>query len=178
MFVPDPVISLSLKPKGLETPNFSRALNRFQKEDPTFKVHIDQESKEVSTYFKHYPAYILTESSADYYLWNGRTPSGNLCRTYEARVTTWTASLESRKSPSVRPSLDKLISTMSTRSRPAVRVKYAKVIGSIEPMEMDRETNKGCRFRISHHGRDHSHKLYPCCREGKFGCGPSCLILL
>lgn len=52
MFVPDPVISLSLKPKGLETPNFSRALNRFQKEDPTFKVHIDHESKEVSTHFK------------------------------------------------------------------------------------------------------------------------------
>ncbi|KAF8995537.1 elongation factor G, mitochondrial [Cyathus striatus] len=46
MFVPEPVISLSLKPKGLETPNFSRALNRFQKEDPTFKVHIDNESKE------------------------------------------------------------------------------------------------------------------------------------
>ncbi|KAF8180817.1 P-loop containing nucleoside triphosphate hydrolase protein [Pholiota molesta] len=46
MFVPEPVISLSLKPKGTETPNFSRALNRFQKEDPTFKVHIDHESKE------------------------------------------------------------------------------------------------------------------------------------
>ena len=47
MFVPEPVISLSLKPKGQETPNFSRALNRFQKEDPTFRVHIDHESKEV-----------------------------------------------------------------------------------------------------------------------------------
>jgi hypothetical protein len=47
MFVPDPVISLSIKPEGQETPNFSRALNRFQKEDPTFKVHIDQDSKEV-----------------------------------------------------------------------------------------------------------------------------------
>jgi len=46
MFVPDPVISLSIKPEGQETPNFSRALNRFQKEDPTFKVHIDHESKE------------------------------------------------------------------------------------------------------------------------------------
>lgn len=48
MYVPEPVISLSLKPKGQETPNFSRALNRFQKEDPTFRVHIDHESKEVS----------------------------------------------------------------------------------------------------------------------------------
>jgi len=47
MYVPEPVISLSLKPKGVETPNFSRALNRFQKEDPTFKVHVDHESKEV-----------------------------------------------------------------------------------------------------------------------------------
>lgn len=47
MFVPDPVISLSIKPTGTETPNFSRALNRFQKEDPTFRVHIDSESQEV-----------------------------------------------------------------------------------------------------------------------------------
>ncbi|KAG0292590.1 Elongation factor G, mitochondrial [Linnemannia gamsii] len=46
MFVPNPVISLSLKPKGKETPNFSKALNRFQKEDPTFKVHVDSETKE------------------------------------------------------------------------------------------------------------------------------------
>ncbi|KAG0023184.1 Elongation factor G, mitochondrial [Entomortierella chlamydospora] len=46
MFVPNPVISLSLKPKGKETPNFSKALNRFQKEDPTFKVHVDPETKE------------------------------------------------------------------------------------------------------------------------------------
>ncbi|GJJ74542.1 elongation factor G [Entomortierella parvispora] len=46
MFVPNPVISLSLKPKGKETPNFSKALNRFQKEDPTFKVHVDAETKE------------------------------------------------------------------------------------------------------------------------------------
>lgn len=48
MFVPEPVISLSLAPKGKETPNFSKALNRFQKEDPTFRVHVDKESKEVS----------------------------------------------------------------------------------------------------------------------------------
>ncbi|KAF9915627.1 Elongation factor G, mitochondrial [Lobosporangium transversale] len=46
MFVPTPVISLSLKPKGKETPNFSKALNRFQKEDPTFTVHVDSETKE------------------------------------------------------------------------------------------------------------------------------------
>lgn len=62
MFVPDPVISLSLKPVGLETPNFSRALNRFQREDPTFKVHIDAESKEVSQSVSlHFPSPLLRE---------------------------------------------------------------------------------------------------------------------
>ncbi|EDR02250.1 uncharacterized protein LACBIDRAFT_332611 [Laccaria bicolor S238N-H82] len=47
MYVSKLVISLSIKPKSLETPNFSRALNRFQKEDPTLKVHIDHKGKEV-----------------------------------------------------------------------------------------------------------------------------------
>lgn len=46
MFVPDAVISLSLKPKGKENSNFSKAINRFQKEDPTFRVKYDAESKE------------------------------------------------------------------------------------------------------------------------------------
>lgn len=47
MHVPEPVISLAIKPQGQETPNFARALNRFRKEDPTFKIHFDKESKEV-----------------------------------------------------------------------------------------------------------------------------------
>ncbi|KAJ1960065.1 Elongation factor G, mitochondrial [Dipsacomyces acuminosporus] len=46
MFVPDSVISLSLTPKDKNSPNFSKALNRFQKEDPTFRAHVDPESKQ------------------------------------------------------------------------------------------------------------------------------------
>ncbi|KAJ3227903.1 Elongation factor G, mitochondrial [Clydaea vesicula] len=46
MFVPSPVISLSIQPKGRESANFSKALSRFQREDPTFKVHVDSESKQ------------------------------------------------------------------------------------------------------------------------------------
>lgn len=47
MFVPDPVISLSIKPKtSKELANFSKAINRFQREDPTFRVHFDPESEE------------------------------------------------------------------------------------------------------------------------------------
>ncbi|KAH3903227.1 probable Elongation factor G, mitochondrial [Saccharomycodes ludwigii] len=47
MFVPDAVISLSIKPKSKDSAtNFSKALNRFTKEDPTFRVRFDNESKE------------------------------------------------------------------------------------------------------------------------------------
>lgn len=47
MFVPEPVISLSIKPKYTkDTPNFSKAMNRFTREDPTFRVHVDAESQE------------------------------------------------------------------------------------------------------------------------------------
>ena len=45
MHVPDAVISLAVEPKEKTTgTNFSKALNRFTKEDPTFRVHRDEES--------------------------------------------------------------------------------------------------------------------------------------
>jgi elongation factor G len=45
MHVPDSVISLAVSPKDkTATQNFSKALNRFTKEDPTFRVHRDEES--------------------------------------------------------------------------------------------------------------------------------------
>lgn len=46
MYVPDPVISLSLTPNNRNHPNFTKALGRFTKEDPTFRVHTDEESNE------------------------------------------------------------------------------------------------------------------------------------
>ncbi len=43
MRVPEPVMSLSITPK-VRDPAFGKALNRFQKEDPTFRVHVDADS--------------------------------------------------------------------------------------------------------------------------------------
>ena len=41
MNVPEPVMSLAIMPKTRDaSTNFSKALNRFQKEDPTFKVSV------------------------------------------------------------------------------------------------------------------------------------------
>merc|ERR1711871_342188 len=47
MFVPNPVISLAVTPSDTKSSgNFSKALQRFKREDPTFRVHNDPESNE------------------------------------------------------------------------------------------------------------------------------------
>ena len=47
MYVPEPVISLAITPKDYKSEiNMSKALNRFTKEDPTFKVHVNPETND------------------------------------------------------------------------------------------------------------------------------------
>ena len=47
MFVPSPVISLAIVPKDNKSQiNMSKALNRFSKEDPTFRAFVDEETNE------------------------------------------------------------------------------------------------------------------------------------
>ncbi|MFW5683683.1 MAG: elongation factor G [Spirochaetota bacterium] len=47
MYVPNPVISLAIKPKDKKAAdNMGKALNRFSKEDPTFRTYVDPESQE------------------------------------------------------------------------------------------------------------------------------------
>lgn len=47
MYVPEPVISLALEPADNKAQiNMSKALNRFSKEDPTFRTYVDEETNE------------------------------------------------------------------------------------------------------------------------------------
>ncbi|XP_070609629.1 elongation factor G, mitochondrial [Erythrolamprus reginae] len=44
--VPDPVVSITMKPLNKNDDRFAKGINRFVREDPTFRVHFDTESKE------------------------------------------------------------------------------------------------------------------------------------
>ena len=47
MFVPNPVISLAIKPKDkVSSDRMGKAIGRFVKEDPTFRSHVDEETNE------------------------------------------------------------------------------------------------------------------------------------
>jgi translation elongation factor EF-G len=48
MHVPDPVLSLSVKPKvKSQIQKMTKALDRFKREDPTFHLDVDPESDEM-----------------------------------------------------------------------------------------------------------------------------------
>ncbi|KAF8516506.1 elongation factor G, mitochondrial [Gautieria morchelliformis] len=127
MFVPDPVISLAIKPAAQETPNFSRALNRFQKEDPTFKVHIDRESKETIISG-------MGELHLDIYVERMKREYNTECITGKPQV----AFRETIQRES------KFAYTHKKQTGGAGQ--YGRVVGRIEPMEPDAETGKDVAF--------------------------------
>ncbi|GAA5835311.1 hypothetical protein JCM11251_006677 [Rhodosporidiobolus azoricus] len=127
MFVPEPVISLAIRPKGQETPNFSRALNRFQKEDPTFRVHVDSESQETIISG-------MGELHLDIYVERMRREYNVECVTGKPRVA-------------FRETITEAVPfTYTHKKQSGGAGQYGKVIGRIEPMEKDETTGKDTAF--------------------------------
>ncbi|KAJ3919588.1 elongation factor G, mitochondrial [Lentinula edodes] len=127
MYVPEPVISLAIKSKGIETPNFSRALNRFQKEDPTFRVHVDHESKETIISG-------MGELHLEIYVERMRREYNVDCITGKPRVA-FRETITSRAD-----------FNYTHKKQTGGAGQYAKVIGYIEPMQPDEETGKDTEF--------------------------------
>ncbi|KAJ7132875.1 elongation factor G, mitochondrial [Mycena crocata] len=127
MFVPEPVISLAIKAQGIETPNFSRALNRFQKEDPTFRVHIDHESKETIISG-------MGELHLEIYVERMRREYNVDCITGKPRVAFRETITQKSEFVYVH------------KKQTGGAGQYAKVAGYLEPMEIDPETGKDVAF--------------------------------
>ena len=127
MFVPEPVISLAIRPKGQESPNFSKALNRFQKEDPTFRVHVDSESQETIISG-------MGELHLDIYVERMKREYNVPCVTGKPRV----AFRETIQGPAQFSYVHK--------KQTGGAGQYGKVEGRIEPMTIDEETGKDTAF--------------------------------
>jgi elongation factor G len=117
MFVPDPVISLSLKPVDNKAQaNMGKALSRFTKEDPTFRVSLDQESGETVVSG-------MGELHLDVYVERMR-------REYNAEVETGAPQVAYREAVSMRGDFDYLHKKQTGGSG-----QFAKVVGYIEPLD-------------------------------------------
>ncbi|CEI91397.1 Putative Elongation factor G [Rhizopus microsporus] len=147
MYVPEPVISLSINPKGKETPNFSKALNRFQKEDPTFRVHVNSESKETIISG-------MGELHLQIYVERMKREYGVECVTGKPRV----AFRETITQPA------KFNYTHKKQSGGAGQ--FGRVMGVIEPMARDEETRKDIEFENRVVGGNIPTNYIPACEKG------------
>lgn len=147
MFVPEPVISLALKPVGQETPNFSRALNRFQKEDPTFRVHIDKESKETIISG-------MGELHLEIYV-------ERMKREYNVECTTGKPRVAFRETITQRADFH-----YTHKKQTGGAGQYARVIGYVEPMEPDPKTGKDVAFENFVMGGNIPSSYIPACEKG------------
>ncbi|WRT63254.1 elongation factor G, mitochondrial [Kwoniella shivajii] len=147
MFVPEPVISLSIRPEGNETPNFSRALNRFQKEDPTFRVHVDSESQETIISG-------MGELHLDIYVERMKREYNVACVTGKPRVAFRETITEESKF------------NYTHKKQSGGSGQFGRVIGRLEPMEMDADTNKDTAFENRIIGGNIPNQFIPAIEKG------------
>ncbi|KAI0837026.1 translation elongation factor G [Hypoxylon sp. FL0890] len=115
MFVPDAVMSLSIKPKrSTDADNFSKAMNRFQREDPTFRLYVDEESEETIISG-------MGELHLEIYI-------ERLRREYKVECVTGQPRVAYRETISQRADFDYLL-----RRQTGGPGDYARVVGWIEP---------------------------------------------
>lgn len=117
MYVPNPVISLAIKPKDKKSSdNMSKALNRFTKEDPTFRSFVDPESNETIIQG-------MGELHLDVYI-------ERMKREYKAEVETGQPQVAYREAISQRAEFD-----YTHKKQTGGAGQYGRVAGFVEPIE-------------------------------------------
>ncbi len=119
MHVPSAVISLAVAPKDRSTEgNFSKALNRFTKEDPTFRVHQDEESQQTIISG-------MGELHLDIYM-------ERMKREYNCEVVAGKPQVAYRESITKRAEIN-----YTHKKQTGGSGQYAKIMGYIEPLPPD-----------------------------------------
>ena len=150
MFVPEPVMSLAVKPKKSDMQNnFSKAIAKFTKEDPTLRVKIDQETKET----------ILSgmgELHLEVYI-------ERMNREYGVECVTGQPNVNYKETVNKKQKFDWLHKKQTGGSG-----QYARVIGFIEPMteEEMKETGKVNVFENRCIGTNIPPEYFSSCEKG------------
>lgn len=131
LHVPEPVMSLAVTPiNKTQVASFSKALNRFQKEDPTFRVRVDDDSKET-----------IISGMGELHL---QIYVERMKREYGCEVATGAPQVNYRETIRSRAEFNYLHRKQSGGSG-----QYARVVGYIEPIEYDEsnpEASKDVEF--------------------------------
>ena len=115
IYVPEPVISLAIKPVDKRSlDRMAKALNRFTKEDPTFRTHVDPESLETIIQG-------MGELHLDVYV-------ERMKREYDAEVETGKPQVAYREAISVKAEFD-----YTHKKQTGGAGQYGRVIGYVEP---------------------------------------------
>lgn len=115
IYVPEPVISLALfAAETKSSDNMSKALRRFTKEDPTFRTHVDPESKQTIIQG-------MGELHLDVYI-------ERMKREYNVAVTTGKPQVAYRESIALRTDFD-----YTHKKQTGGAGQFGRVMGSIEP---------------------------------------------
>ncbi|MCL2520474.1 MAG: elongation factor G [Spirochaetaceae bacterium] len=121
MYVPAPVISLSVKPVDKKAAdNMAKALNRFTKEDPTFRTFVDPESNET-----------IVQGMGELHL---EVYIERMKREYKAEVTTGAPQVAYRETITKHADFNYIHKKQTGGSG-----QYARVAGFIDPMEGEYE---------------------------------------
>ena len=150
MFVPEPVMSLAVKPAETKMQNnFAKALTKFTKEDPTLRVKVDSETKET----------VLSgmgELHLEVYIERMR-------REYNVDCISGQPNVNYKETIAARAEFDWLHKKQSGGSG-----QYAKVSGYIEPMteEEIKELGKPNEFKNKCIGTNIPPEYYPSCEKG------------
>ncbi|MCQ2604325.1 MAG: elongation factor G [Spirochaetia bacterium] len=119
MYVPDAVISLSIKPVDKKAAdNMAKAINRFTKEDPTFRCYVDEESNETIIQG-------MGELHLDVYV-------ERMKREYKAEVITGAPQVAYRETITKKATFE-----YTHKKQTGGSGQYGKVCGWIEPLEED-----------------------------------------
>lgn len=124
MFVPDAVMSLSAKPSKDSSEKFQKAVSKFMREDPTFKMNVDNESEE-----------IVLSGMGELHL---QIYAERMKREFNVQVTLGQPTVNLRETIAKKTRFDYLHKKQSGGAG-----QFARVIGFVEPIRPMEENNFG-----------------------------------